>query len=94
MQKGELAEDPRGLIQEAYRIEGIHPASCRSIFFDWSLGREAEGDPRAAIRRLLDHYGTRHPDHPMTAVLTEGLAAAAAPRRTGRAAARRAAREG
>lgn len=64
--------DPRGLIGEAYRIEGIGPAECRSIFLDWALG--APADPREAIGALLERHRAVEPDHPMTAVLREALA--------------------
>ena len=44
---------------------------------DAALGREE-------IAALLAHYGPAHPDHPMTAVLREGLEpTAATPRRRG-----------
>jgi hypothetical protein len=34
----DLAEaDPKGLVRESYRIEGITPGECRSIFMDWAL---------------------------------------------------------
>jgi hypothetical protein len=69
--KGELPADPRGLIYEAYRMQ-VGPADCRTIFLDWALGL-AEGAGTAEIAALLAHYGPRHPDHPMTAVLREGL---------------------
>jgi hypothetical protein len=66
------ALDPRGVIGEAYRIDGITPEDCRSIFFDWALGRgEAEGDPDAAAG-LLARHEPAYPDHPMTEVLREG----------------------
>jgi hypothetical protein len=68
-----LAVDPRGLIREAYRME-LGPADCRAIFLDWALGLDGPADAQA-IARLLDRYGGSHPDHPMTAVLREGLAA-------------------
>ena len=76
--EGELgALDPRGLIAEAYRIEGISPQDCRTIFFDWALGPEpSAGDPEAC-RRLHAHYEALHPTHPMTLVLAEGLSSAA-----------------
>jgi hypothetical protein len=67
-----LAVDPRGLIREAYRME-LGPADCRTIFLDWALGLDGPADGRA-IATLLAHYGPSHPDHPMTAVLREGLA--------------------
>ncbi|NNU80572.1 hypothetical protein HMH01_09000 [Halovulum dunhuangense] len=81
MGKGELDIDARGLIHEAYRIEGITDPDCRTIFLDWAMGLGAEHDPRAAIRALRDHYGPAHPGHPMNAVLEEGLARAARPAR-------------
>ena len=65
--------DPRGLIHEAYRIEGITEADCRSIFLDWALGVPMGADVAAAIRDLVDHYGPANPGHPMTAVLSAGL---------------------
>ena len=66
--------DPRGLIAEAYRIEGVGAAECRSILLDWALGRSAaEGDPEA-LRRLHARHAAEAPDHPMTAVLAEGVA--------------------
>lgn len=70
--------DPRGLIREAYRIEGIGMAECRSIFFDWALSRPEGGDEAEAVRVLIALHGAGAPDHPMTAVLREGLAGAAA----------------
>lgn len=73
--------DPRGLIRESYRIEGITEGECRSIFLDWALGVD-QGTPEL-IGVLLAHYGDAAPDHPMTAVLRAGLKAAAQPRRRG-----------
>ncbi len=77
------ALDPKGLIREAYRIEGITPGECRSIFLDWALSVDADGDARAPIEALIDRYGADHPDHPMTEVLHEGRQAAKAPKRRG-----------
>jgi hypothetical protein len=28
--------DPKGLVRESYRIEGITLGECRSIFVDWA----------------------------------------------------------
>ncbi len=79
-----LAEaDPKGLIRESYRIEGIGAAECRSIFMDWALSLPAGRDPQEAIRAVLAEYGAGAPAHPMTAVLTAGLTGAAPPRRRG-----------
>lgn len=79
--------DPKGLIREAFRIDGITEPECRSIFVDWALSVDAD-DPRALIGRLLDRHADAPPDHPMRVVLTEGLAAPARPRRRGGRAAR------
>ena len=73
--------DPKGLIREAYRIEGIGKPECRSIFLDWALSVDATPD---AIRTMLERHGVE--GHPMTAVLREGLEVAPKGRRGGRAA--------
>ena len=79
--------DKSGLIRESYRIEGISAPECRSIFVDWALKLPASIDNKAALEFLLSVYGADNPDHPMTAVLREGLTAAKpAGRRGGRAA--------
>lgn len=79
--------DPRNLIREAYRIEGITLADCRTIFLDWALGREAQ-DPRRAIEALIEHYAAPA-EHPMTVVLNEALASPPSARRRGGARGRR-----
>lgn len=61
--------DPKRLIHESYRIEGITPAECRSILLDWALS--VPGDPRTALAGLVQRYGTI--DHPMTDLLRQGL---------------------
>lgn len=75
--------DRTGLIREAYRIDGITAAECRTIFLDWALKLSEGTDTADAIRLLLSHYQPEAPDHPMTAVLAEGLGRAEAPRRRG-----------
>ena len=74
--------DPKGLVRESYRIEGITPGECRSVFLDWALSIDAEthSDP---IEGLLARYAGENRDHPMTAVLREGLEAGQAPKRRG-----------
>ncbi len=85
MQKGDLACDPRGLIFEAYRIEGIEEVACRTMFLDWALGVPPSEDPVAHIKTMLDHYGSDHPDHPMTAILkSDSDTITAPPSRKGR----------
>ena len=74
--------DPKGLVRESYRIEGITEAECKSIFIDWALSLATPDSP-AALTTLLGHYGPGQDDHPMTAVLTAALAAPPAPRRRG-----------
>lgn len=91
------ALDPKMLIAESYRIDGITPEECRSIFLDWALslrdgaaGEDAAGDGVAgdgvAVLAALPALIARHsdaPDHPMTAVLREGLDRLATPTRRG-----------
>lgn len=86
--------DPKNLIRESFRIEGIGVAECRSIFVDWALSLPAEIEPVAALRLLLDHYAPKAAagtaGHPMIAVLVEGATTTGAvPRRRGGAARRR-----
>lgn len=71
---GQGPDDPKGLIAEAYRMDGITIGECRSIFLDWAL---SVADPVPVIDRLL----VGRPEHPMTTVLREGQAT---PQRTGR----------
>ena len=68
------AHDPKGLVREAYRIDGITAGECRSIFLDWALSVPLGQDHHPLIERLLLLYGGSQPDHPMTVVLREGLA--------------------
>lgn len=75
--------DPKGLVRESYRIEGITDGECRSIFVDWALSLPVGTDMRDAIRVVLASYGVAAPDHPMTAVMTAGLQEAPEPRRRG-----------
>jgi hypothetical protein len=79
----ETEADPKGLVRESYRIEGITLAECRSIFIDWALSLADGADTAAAINVLLDQYGKAAPEHPMTATLTAALAAAPTPKRRG-----------
>lgn len=75
--------DPKGLMKDAYEIEGISEPECRSIFLDWALGLPVDADPQTFIIEVLTRYGTVA-DHPMTRVLKEGLSyQPAKPRRRG-----------
>ena len=80
--------DPKGLVRESYRIEGIGGPECRSIFIDWALSLKPGVDSADALRVVLAEYAPGAPDHPMTVVLTEALLTPEPPRRRGGRAAR------
>ena len=44
--------DPKGLIFEAYRIDGITKSECRTIFLDWALSIPIEADQKSMIQIL------------------------------------------
>ncbi|MHA7849816.1 hypothetical protein [Roseovarius sp.] len=75
--------DHKGLIREAYHIDGIGPPECRSIFLDWALSLPHDTDQAQAIDAMLERYGQDAPEHPMTRVLQDGLASAGPARRRG-----------
>lgn len=80
----ELSEaDPKGLVRESYRIDGITAAECRSVFMDWALSLPVGAEVPPAVAVLLAAYGAGAPDHPMTAVLLEGAGPVPAPTRRG-----------
>ncbi|MDA7740076.1 hypothetical protein N9330_01510 [Amylibacter sp.] len=70
--KGNLSIDPRGLIFESYRIDGITIEECRMIFLDWALAG-SKSDLSEDINILLSEYQVKFDDHPMTTVLRAGL---------------------
>ncbi len=82
-------QDPKGLIYDSYRIEGITAPECRSIFLDWAISVPEGIEAGDAVRTLLDTHGSEHPDHPMTKVLEDALQAPKATGRRGGARARR-----
>jgi len=75
--------DPRGLIQEAYRIDGITGEECRSIFLDWALGVPMGEDATDWVRQLLNTHSGEPQEHPMTQTLVAALDKNTAPRRRG-----------
>lgn len=81
--------DPRNLIREAYRIDGISVPDCRSIFLDWALGLADGQDGAEAAGALLAHHADQPVDHPMSVVLREAAEGRARARRRGGAAGRR-----
>lgn len=82
MRKGD-ALDPKGLIYEAYRIDGITLAECRTIFLDWALSLPDDQDSREALVQLVARYAPDAPEHPMTQVMQEGMTSLTRPRRRG-----------
>lgn len=72
-------DDPKGLIREAYRIDGIGEAECRSILIDWALSLPTDRNYAETAARLA--ASGRPADHPMTALL---IAAGTTPGGTGR----------
>lgn len=82
MKKGDVY-DPKGLIFEAYNIDGITLSECRSIFLDWALSLGESADTFAALSELLAKYTPKYENHPMTAVLREGQTRRVQPRRRG-----------
>ena len=75
--------DPKGLVRESYRIDGITPGECRSIFMDWALSLPVGAPVADAARVLIATYALAEPDHPMSTVLGEALAEPDHPRRRG-----------
>ncbi len=73
-QSGIDPADPKGLIRESYRIDGISADECRSILLDWALSLPMTMPSDAAVAALIEHYAPAAPDHPMTALLRAGLA--------------------
>ena len=71
--KYSVASDPRGLIFEAYRIDGITDEDCRSIFFDWALGLDSALNLNDELTTLYNIYAENRPTHPMSIILKEGL---------------------
>lgn len=77
------ALDPKGLIKEAYRIEGITAGECRTIFLDWALGVPLGEDTEERVQKLLTQYADQPADHPMTQTLVAALRKAEPARRRG-----------
>lgn len=70
--------DPKGLIRESFRIEGISDGECRSILVDWALSLAPDTAPAAAMAALLDRHAP-DPAHPMARLLAEGRDGTASP---------------
>lgn len=74
--------DPKALVREAYRIDGISGPECRVIFLDWALSLPEGMTTDAALAVLLERHGG-DAAHPMTQVLRDGLQKASAKGRRG-----------
>lgn len=73
--------DHKGLIEEAYKIDGISAPECRSIFLDWALSYS--GVAAVGIAALLDRHSNQPSDHPMSETLRAGLQAPSTAKRRG-----------
>ncbi|EAQ03359.1 hypothetical protein OB2597_02027 [Pseudooceanicola batsensis HTCC2597] len=81
--------DPKGLIRESYRIEGISDAECRSILMDWALSLPDDVSQPDALTGLIARYADPNPGHPMSALLIEGRQSLSTQKRRGGRAGRR-----
>ncbi|MGR3586790.1 MAG: hypothetical protein ACU0B8_21170 [Pseudooceanicola nanhaiensis] len=77
------AVDPKGVIGESYRIEGIRVEECRSIFMDWALSLPDGADTPGALDVLIARHAEAEPDHPMSGILRDGRKGMATPTRRG-----------
>lgn len=76
--------DPKGLIRDAFAIDGIGAPECRSIFLDWALGIPPGHDIQTEVQTLLDYYGPTQPtEHPMMQTLQAALQDTGPARRRG-----------
>ena len=75
--------DPKGLIREAYRIDGIDEPECRTIFLDWALSLPPHLNPQETVKALLETYETAAQEHPMTYTLKAALVDGEKPKRRG-----------
>lgn len=74
--------DPKGLIHEAFVIDGISASECRTIFLDWALSLGDISTDRA-VPALLSRHQAAPLGHPMTQVLKDALEHAPQKRRRG-----------
>ncbi len=77
------ARDPKGLIRESFRIDGITASECRTIFLDWALGVPPGLDAKAEVQALLQQYSHEPADHPMMQTLQAALKDSGPARRRG-----------
>ena len=75
--------DPTGLIYEAFNIDGISEAECRTIFLDWALKVPVGQDEQSWISVLLQRYADKPDNHPMIVTLKAAQQRTIAPKRRG-----------
>ncbi|SIN98354.1 hypothetical protein [Vannielia litorea] len=75
--------DRKGLMREAYRMEGVGESEARSIFLDWALSLPDDTEQPMALRAMWAHYGKGAPEHPMSVVLKAAMEQRAEPKRRG-----------
>lgn len=63
--------DPKGVIRESFRIEGLSASEARSIFLGWVLDLPDGVDVPSSALTMLDRYSGEPQGHPMVAVLIE-----------------------
>ena len=73
MAEAKDVNDPKGLIRESYRIDGITEAECRSILVDWALSLPEGAAPAEALGGLVAQYADAQPAHPMSGLLRDGM---------------------
>ena len=83
MARSDDPNDHKGLIREAYRIDGITMPECRGIFLDWALSLPEDRDQKQALTALHTFYSAQAGDHPMTRILAESLQSVQVPGRRG-----------
>ena len=78
------AYDPKGLMKDAFSIDGISAPECRRIFLDWALGLTTAHDTKVQVQLVITQFaGQVPPDHPLMVTLQAALTQAEAPRRRG-----------
>lgn len=80
--------DPHGLIRAAYAVRDISIPECRARFLEWVLSLPDGLEPALALHDLLLRHGGGEPDHPMTVIISNGLATSPVRRRRSAAAER------
>lgn len=76
-----ISLDPAGLFRDAFSIKNISKEDCKVIFLNWVVANTSTNSMQSNIISLLEEYGTRFPDHPMTEILKEGSVPGIAPTR-------------